>query len=256
MMAGRGCLRYWDNALHEASLRRWSRIARQAAQPTLTICAPTRRARGRFPPSGRRDVCGRFPSGPSAHRFQCLCPPARDGLVLAARSVARPLPVQGIAGVTNRTELGDEVKVFHDCPRAEIGLRQIRNHDAADLAPFALALDVFGFDGSFLSLAVELPPDAAHGLRKSHLLRVEVTAHQDRPVEMFARLNIRHGPIPNRWSRTSGLTGLVVEFDLAYTNLNEKRVESLWLDLIIDRPSMNRIVFKDLTFARYPRADI
>jgi hypothetical protein len=48
----------------------------------------------------------------------------------------------------------------------------------------------------------------------------------------------------------------VAEFDLAYSKLNEKRVEKLWLDLIIDRPAMNRILFKDVTFARYPRAEV
>jgi hypothetical protein len=255
-MAGRW-LRYWDNALHEASLRRWSRIARQARTADLDDLRANQ-ARARSLSRRLADVMFVADSRLALPRIGSnafALPPGTDWS-WRPDLWRGPLPVQGIAGVTNRTELGDEVKVFHDCPRAEIGLRQIRNHDAADLAPFALALDVFGFDGSFLSLAVELPPDAAHGLRKRHLLRVEVTAHQDRPVEMFARLNIRHGPNTEQVVQDIRPDGSVAEFDLAYTNLNEKRVESLWLDLIIDRPSMNRIVFKDLTFARYPRADI
>lgn len=255
-MAGRW-RRYWDNALHAASLRRWTRIARQASTADLDdLRADQARARSLtrrlaeviFVADARLAL-------PRIGSNAFALPPGTDWS-WRPDLWRGPLAVQGIAGVTNRTELGDEVKVFHDCPRAEIGLRQIRNRDAADLAPFAVALDVFGFEGSFLSLAVELPPDAAHGLRKRHLLRIEVTAQQDRPVEMFARLNIRHGPNTEQLVQEIRPDAPIAEFDLAYTNLNEKRVESLWLDLIIDRPSMNRIVFKDLTFARYPRADI
>ncbi len=255
-MAGRW-RRYWDNALHEASLRRWTRIARQAATADLdNLRADQARARS----LSRRLAEVIFVADarlalPRIGSNAFALPPGTDWS-WRPDLWRGPLPVQGIAGVTNRTELGDEVKVFHDCPRAEIGLRQIRNLDAADLAPFAVALDVFGFEGSFLSLAIELPPDAAHGLRKRHLLRLDVTAQQDRPVEMFARLNIRHGPNTEQLVQEIRHDAPVAEFDFAYTNINEKRVESLWLDLIIDRPSMNRIVFKDLTFARYPRADI
>ena len=47
-----------------------------------------------------------------------------------------------------------------------------------------------------------------------------------------------------------------VDFDLAHLNVNERRIEKLWLDLIIDQPAMNRVVFRDLTFCRYHRADL
>mgnify|MGYP006289767839 CR=1 FL=1 len=47
-----------------------------------------------------------------------------------------------------------------------------------------------------------------------------------------------------------------VEFDLAYSRLNERRVERLWLDLIFERPAMNRIVLQDLAMSRRPRADL
>jgi len=255
-MAGRW-RRYWDNALHAASLRRWTRIARQASTADLDdLRADQARARSLtrrlaeviFVADARLAL-------PRIGSNAFALPPGTDWS-WRPDLWRGPVAVQGIAGVTNRTELGDEVKVFHDCPRAEIGLRQIRNRDAADLAPFAVALDVFGFEGSFLSLAVELPPDAAHGLRKRHLLRVEVTAQQDRPVEMFARLNIRHGPNTEQLVQEIRPDAPIAEFDLAYSDLNEKRVESMWLDLIIDRPAMNRIVFKDVTLARYPRAEV
>jgi len=47
-----------------------------------------------------------------------------------------------------------------------------------------------------------------------------------------------------------------VEFDLAYSNINEKRVERAWVDLIFEGPQMNQVVLRDLTFSRRPRAQL
>ena len=49
---------------------------------------------------------------------------------------------------------------------------------------------------------------------------------------------------------------VVVEFDLAYKNLNERRVESMWVDLIFEGPEMNQVALRDVTFSRNPRADL
>ena len=48
----------------------------------------------------------------------------------------------------------------------------------------------------------------------------------------------------------------VVEFDLAYTNLNEKRIERAWIDLIFEAPEMNQIILRDVTLSRRPRAEV
>ena len=47
-----------------------------------------------------------------------------------------------------------------------------------------------------------------------------------------------------------------MEFDLAYCDLNEKRIEKAWLDLIFEGPAMNQITLRDVTMCRYPRAEI
>ncbi|MDO7631792.1 MAG: DUF6478 family protein, partial [Loktanella sp.] len=49
---------------------------------------------------------------------------------------------------------------------------------------------------------------------------------------------------------------VMVEFDLGYSDINEKRVERMWLDLIFESPEMNQVTIRDLTFCRYPRAEI
>ena len=48
----------------------------------------------------------------------------------------------------------------------------------------------------------------------------------------------------------------MVEFDLAYTKVNEKRVERLWVDLIFEGPEMNQIILRDVTLSRRPRAEL
>lgn len=167
-----------------------------------------------------------------------------------------PLPVPGISSVPSRSKLGDEVTMFHDCAFSELTLRQVRNTRERDLAAYGLRLDVFKFDGSFLSLVIDLPPEAAHGMTRDHLVRVETIVETEKPLEIFARLNIRHGPNTEQIVRELPLQeqDVVVEFDLAYSRLNEKRIEKIWLDLIFEAPEMNQVTIRDITFARHPRA--
>jgi hypothetical protein len=169
-----------------------------------------------------------------------------------------PLPVPGLSSVQSKSMLGDEVTLFHDCDRSELTLRQLRNLREADLAPYGLRMDVFKFDGSFLSLVVDLPAAATEGLKRTHLLRMDVIVEMEHPLEIFARLNIKHGPNTEQLVRELPLheESIKVEFDLAYTNLNEKRVESAWIDIIFEGPEMNQVILRDLTFSRRPRANL
>lgn len=169
-----------------------------------------------------------------------------------------PLPVQGIASVENKSTLGREVTLFHDCGQSELTLRQLRNTSADDLAAYGLRLDVFRFDGSYLSLVIDLPPEATVGLKRKHLIRCDAIVELERPLEIFARLNVQHGPNTEQIVRELPLTDreLVVEFDLAYTKLNEKRVEKVWIDLIFENPEMSQVVLRDLFFSRRPRAEM
>lgn len=169
-----------------------------------------------------------------------------------------PLPVSGVASAEPRSQLGEEATVFHDCDRSELALRQVRNLREADLAPYGLKMDVFGFDGSFLSLVIDFPPEAVAGLKRKHLIRLDTIVELEKPLEIYARLNIKHGPNTEQMVRELRLDSEahVVEFDLAYSNLNEKRVERLWLDLIFEGPQMNQVIIRDVTFSRRPRAEL
>jgi len=166
--------------------------------------------------------------------------------------------VSGAAAVETKAQLGDEITIHHDCRASEVTLRQTRNQRESDLAPFGLRMDVFGFDGSFLSLAIEVPGAGCQGLHKQHLIRLDARIECERPLEIFARLNIRCGPNTEQFVRELLLTeaAAMVEFDLAFSKLNEKRIEGMWLDLIFDNPQMNQVTIHELTLCRHPRAGL
>ena len=169
-----------------------------------------------------------------------------------------PLPNPGMSAVQTRAMLGNEVTLFHDCEFSVLTLRQLRNLREQDLAPYGLRMDVFRFDGSFLSLVLDLPADGVEGLKRTHLIRMDMIVELEKPIEIFARLNIKNGPNTEQIVRELDLTQeqTVVEFDLAYSNLNERRIEGAWLDLIFEGPEMNQVILRDLTFSRRPRAQI
>jgi hypothetical protein len=168
------------------------------------------------------------------------------------------IPVPGFSSVPNKAEVYPGATIFHDCRRSELTVRQIRNTREADIAPFGFRMDVFRFDGSFLSLVLDLPEEAARGLRQKHLLRMDVIVEMEKPLEIFARLNIKHGPNVEQIVRELPLNEeeVMVEFDLAYSKMNEKRVERLWVDLIFEGPEMNQVILRDVTFSRRPRAEL
>jgi hypothetical protein len=169
-----------------------------------------------------------------------------------------PLATPGISSAQSKSKLGDEVTLFHDCAFSELTLRQLRNLRDEDLAPYGLRMDVFKFHGSFLSLVIDLPEAGIKGLKRTHLIQMDAIVELETPLEIFARLNIKNGPNTEQIVREVPVSSdrHSVEFDLAYSNLNEKRVERAWIDIIFEGPQMNQVRLRDLTFSRRPRAQI
>lgn len=166
------------------------------------------------------------------------------------------LDIPGRGSVHTRMQLCEDLTLFHDCPLAELILRQVRN-PAHGTTPFGLCLDVFGFSGSLLSLAIDLPDAALASLRKRHLIRLDAKIETERPQTIYARLNIRHGPNIEQIVRELQLhhPDIMIEFDLGPSDLDEGRIEQAWLDLIFDDPGMNRILLHTLAFSSAPRAE-
>jgi hypothetical protein len=169
-----------------------------------------------------------------------------------------PLPLPGLIASSDRNRISDDLALYHDCPLGEVAVRQSRNVGEGDRAPFGLTVEVFGFQGSFLSLATTLPPEAVQGLKVRHLLRVDALIDADRPLRAYARLNIKHGPNVAQLVREvpSQNGEVVVEFDLAYAKLDDTRIERAWLDLIFNDAAMTGLMLRDLVVSRRPRAEL
>jgi hypothetical protein len=135
-------------------------------------------------------------------------------------------------------------------------VRQVRNREGD--APYGITLEAFDLAGSFLSFAVALPREEAPRTRREDLIRVSYNLEMDRPVEIFARLNLRHGPNVEQIVRELDLSGRdkYVEFDLFYTQYDPARGRDIWLDLIFQTPTLNVIRLRDLTVVRRPRMSL
>ena len=175
--------------------------------------------------------------------------------------LSAPIRPTGIAAPENGATLGGQAAVWHDCPERALILEQIPNLRATDLSPFGLRMEVFGFRGSYLSVSIDLPPSALDGLTINHILRTEIDIAIERPMSVFARLNVANGP--NNDLITHPVSDLspgshgprIIEFDLAYTEVNEKRLEKIWLDLIFEAPYMNALSIRELFVSRHMRAE-
>lgn len=169
-----------------------------------------------------------------------------------------PLAEPAMTSIASHSMLGHEVTVFHDCPRAEVGLRQTRNPDPADRAALGLHIDVSNFEGSFLSLVLDLPRPALAGLTRQHLVRLDAIVVPETPLRIFARLNVQNGPNTEQITRelTLDAPAATVEFDLAYSKLNENRLQHAWIDLILGTPQTSRAALRDIIVSRRLRASL
>ena len=131
--------------------------------------------------------------------------------------------------------------------------RQIKNN-----AGFGMRLEVFQFKGSFLSIAIDLPDTAISNMTKSHLFCMDIALETERALEIFSRLNVKHGPNVQQIVRKIDLSTaeMTIEFDLGYSKINEKRIEKIWLDLIFEGPDNNAVMIHDLVLSRSKRAEV
>jgi hypothetical protein len=247
----------FDQLFNMRSLRRWRRIASDLGSTPISSLREKRQAAARL--RRQLDKIIRVADERLAAPYvgsNAFPKPAGTEWAWRPELWRQKLRVPGISSISSNSKLGDEAALFHDCSYSELTLRQVRNYRESDLAAYGVQMDVFKFDGSFLSLVIDMPADALDGLTKSHLLRVDAIIEAEKPLEVYFRLNIKHGPnteqivreLPQDQSRPS------VEFDMAYTKLNERRVETGWLDVIFEAPEMNQVTLRDVTFARYRRA--
>ncbi|VAV92013.1 FIG00993084: hypothetical protein [hydrothermal vent metagenome] len=253
----RGAMKDWIS--HRRTVRKWHRAARMAPGMSLDQLQELRvKARDLHAPINQFFTIadGRLSQPlPGSDVFQN---PHGTDWAWRPELWRLPLAKPGISSIGNGTNIGPDVKIFHDCPRSEITIRQLRNRRASDLAPFGLKTEVFAFEGSFLSLVLDLPQVAVEGLQARHLIRLDAIIELEKPMKLSARLNVRHGPNTVKIIRDlpQGKPNVMVEFDLAYSDLNENRLEGAWIDLIFEDPAMSQVILHDLSFSRRLRAEL
>jgi hypothetical protein len=202
--------------------------------------------------------------GPRLSRVALDTRPAPPGTDLRWRPgfLSHPLSPPEMAAPEGGQRLGEDASLWHDDQRGGLILRQLPRDETESnlLAPFRLRVEMAGFSGSYLSLSIDLPPEAHRDLLQAHILRLESVLRLDEPPRIWARLNVRHGPNTDEIIREMPLPArgqlgpTVVEFDMAATNINEKRLEKLWLDLIFESPRDGAIEIAELILSRHLRA--
>lgn len=199
-------------------------------------------------PSVPQPAAARLPAGTDWHW--------RPALFLA------PVEPAGLCAPEPGQSIGGQMAIWHDCPHRALSLRQRRSEPSQGDAPFALDAEVLGFEGSYLSLSLDLPDAAREGLSTHQVIRLDIDLSAEGPLIVYGRLNITQGPnVENVLSRlgdpdTGRASRHVAEFDLAYAGLNARPIEKVWLDLIFERPHMNAVTLSDMVISRHPRAEI
>ncbi|NOX39804.1 MAG: hypothetical protein GXP05_04620 [Alphaproteobacteria bacterium] len=171
---------------------------------------------------------------------------------------AAPTLPRGHAPANAQTRLSDQVTLYHDCKTPGLCVRQISPVEIGKTDAFGLSMEVFAFDGSFLSLVLHAPKLSVEGLKKTYILRVWMKIDCERPVDISLRLNLQHGPNTEQVSKDVALKDgcALVEFDLAYMPFRENRAEQIWFDLFFEKPSTNAIKIHDLILSRHLRAEV
>lgn len=158
--------------------------------------------------------------------------------------------------------LSPEVSLHHDCPDRAVILRQRRNRRQTDLTDYALVLEVLGFRGNYLSYSLALPAEAVRDLAGYHIIRLDALLDAERPITLYARLNVQQGPNTETMLRKmdDDLQGRdarrVIEFDLGHAELSARKVDKAWIDLILEAPVMNAVTLRDIVLSRHPRAQM
>lgn len=239
--AGRRAARLaWGAALRridETPPARLRGLVAEGRQTQAVLAEFLHQAEGRLDRAGRR--------GPR--------PPDRSDRHWIPEIFRGPVRPAAHVPVASGTVLAPGLTLFHDGVRAELTARQVP-HDGA--LPRAVSIDGLGFDGTFVSLVLDLPGDMVRDTGPTHLLRLDANLSMEREVEVFARLNVTAGPDTDTLVRQAGSGETVVEFDLSELPLEARRVERMWLDLIFDGLQMNAVRVADLRLSRARRAEL
>jgi len=148
-----------------------------------------------------------------------------------------------VPSTASGTRLSPDCRLYHDGDPAHVALRPCHR---------GVEVTTDGFRGSYLSLVIDLPAACLSDLTRRHVIGLTSAITCSEPRDIFARLNIRHGPDTENLPRPLRLDGSA-DFDLAYVPLRLARLQTAWLDLILAAPGSCRMTVQGVTLSRRPR---
>lgn len=99
-----------------------------------------------------------------------------------------------VAAPASGHRLGADAAFWHDCPHRALILRQAGRPRPGPGSPYGLGIEVVGFGGCFLSLALDLPPDALERMGPARIVQLDAVLDAERAITAYARLNLVQGP--------------------------------------------------------------
>ncbi len=159
----------------------------------------------------------------------------------------------GVPGnILTGTVLGPHVTLHHGGDGAQFSIEQTDDYGTG------LVFDFADFSSDFFSLAFEIPQDGVKDLGRQDLVRFALRTQTSEPFEAYARLNLCHGPNTEQIVRpiNIGAGESFAEFDIFYTDYEQKRAANAWIDLIINDPAHKRITLEHVIILRRVRASL
>ncbi|MGD1923520.1 MAG: DUF6478 family protein [Paracoccaceae bacterium] len=135
-----------------------------------------------------------------------------------------------ISACDSGAELSSGLKLFHDADWHRPGVGKTAN---------SVRIDSAAFDGSYVSLAIDLPADQAARIRVGTELVVTFSAHSDRALPVFLRAHFRND------EGSEVLHDLIVieagarsvRFNLDGLRIPIDKPTTAWVDLILSDPT-------------------
>ena len=182
--------------------------------------------------------------------------PARCVLSYRADMHCHENAVTSLVGAAGGVRLGQDMHLYHDCALQEITIHQLPSQKKTVGAPFRMALDILEFKGRYVSFSLELPKDKFASLGRDEVIKIVLTARSENPMAAVVRMNFECGPEVKSQESHAELAGKSVELSFDPTELELSGIGKIWVDILLNAPRYQRVVFDDIVAHRCLKPEI
>ena len=168
-----------------------------------------------------------------------------------------PLAPGECRSAANGSAIGAGVNLYFDGSETLVSWRQKVIAERQEVPGYALVVESGDFDGSYISVAIEVPNRLLRTVTRNSIVRLEMKFRSDRPIDGKFRLNLRRGPnIFAIWQPfDSNVGGQQIDFDLADSGTDPTKTEAMWLDLVVSVSRAPQIELADVRISHRFRAE-